>query len=294
MKHILTLLLLAAFCRPIAAQELPLAVYPIRQAGGQLTADQLAVARNKVIGLVAVAGFASTDLGAPVGVVPELVLYEPRTVQTGTRNLTALEGELVLTVQQRDGGVVFGASRKKLTASGKDAAQAKSQLLAAIPTRDPGLQTFLLDLKPKIADYYAKNCALLLADAERKASTDDFAAALSVLMNIPGDAACRADADKLLETTYTQVRDRICQQQFLAAQSAAAVKDYAAAVAALRLIDPRSSCYAPALDLLPALRSQADADYNATLDALVEYWKSESAIEQRRFAIVREFLKDVF
>lgn len=197
-------------------------------------------------------------------------------------------------MQQRDGKVVFGSTRKKITASGKDAAQAKSQLLAAIPTSDAGLQTFLRDSKPKITDYYTKNCALLLADAERKVSTDQFADALSILVNIPNDAACRADADKALGSVYGQARDQICQRHLLAAQSAAATKNYPAAAAALRLIDPRSSCYAEAQGLLPALREQADADFNAALDALVEYWKSESAIEQRRFAIVREFLKDVF
>ena len=278
---------------PLVAQELPLAVYTLNHSG-KLSNDQEAALRSKIIGMVSNTGYASADNGAPVGVAAELVQYEPRTVNAGTRNLVTIEAELVLTVQQRDGKAVFGSKRKKITVSGRDLAQAKSQIVAAFPSNDAILQAFLQETKPKIEDYYSKNCALLLADAERKATTDQFADALSILTNIPANAGCRADADQQLEKVYNQYRDQICRRQMLAVQSATAAKDYSAAAAALRLIDPRSSCYAEAGKLAEQLRSQADADFNTTLDALVEYWKSESALDQRRYDIVRSFLKDIF
>lgn len=289
-----TMLALLLLCSTLSrAQDIPLAVYPVRQANN-LSAEQMATLRSKIITLVSNAGYASTDAGAAVGVQAEITQSEPRTVNTGTRNLTIIDAELVLRVQQRDGAVIFGSKSKKLGASGKDAQQARRQLLAALSATDAAFQTFLQETKPKIADYYQQNCARLLADAQRKSTTDQFKDALSILVNIPGNTACRADADKQMETTYAQYRDQICSHRLMQAQSAAAAKNYAAADAALRQIDPRAGCFPEAQKFVQQLRDQANADRGAELNALVEYWKAEAALDRRHDEIVRSFLKDLF
>ncbi len=292
MKNILLFTFVLA-AMPAWTQEIPMAVYPIRNTAN-LSVEQAAALRSKIISIVANVGYAGTDGGAAVGVQPELIQYEPRTVNAGMRNIVSIEAELILRVQQRDGQVIFGSKTKKFTVSAKDIQQVKSQLIAAIPSNDAAFQSFLQEMKPKIVSYYQENCALLLADAKRKADTDNFGEALSTLMNIPGNSTCRTDADAQLAKVYEQYRNNICRRLMLQAQSATAAKNYAAAAATLRNIDPRSSCYADAQQFTQELRTQAGADFKATLDALVEYWKSESAIEQRRYDIVRAFLKDIF
>ncbi len=294
MKKILTLfsaLLLGGFT--LAAQDVPMAVYQVRNTNG-LSSDQISVVHSKIVSLVANTGYASTDGGAPVGVQPEIVLYAPRVVSAGLRNLTTIDAELVLNVQQRDGQVVFGSKRKKFGASGKDEQQARSQLVGALPSNDVAFLTFMADIKPKVQEYYTKNCTTILADAQRMATVDNFQKALSTLLNIPGGIPCRAEADAKLQKVYNQYRDQICRKNLLAAQSAAAAKQYPQSAAFLRNIDPQSACYKDAQNFVGQLRSQTDADFSKTLDALTEYWKAESSLDNRRYEIIRSFLKDAF
>lgn len=280
-------------CLPVAAQDVPLAVYAVRNPNG-LSPDQVSAVHSKIVSLVANTGYASTDGGAAVGVQPEIIVYAPRTVSAGIRNLTTLDAELVLNVQQRDGQTVFGSKRKKFSASGKDEQQARSQLVAALPSSDAGLLAFLTEVKPKVQEYYSKNCATVMAEAERMATVANFQKALSTLLNIPAGTPCRAEADVKLQKVYNQYRDNICRKNLLAAQGAAAAKKYAESAAYLRNIDPQSACYQDAQNFVGQLRSQADADFTKTLDALTEYWKAESSLDNRRFEIVRSFLKDSF
>lgn len=280
-------------CSAVAAQEVPMAVYPLRATNG-LSFDQLKAVHSKIVSLVSSTGYASTDGGAAVGVLPEIIVYTPRTVSAGMSNLTVIDAELVLNVQQRDGQTVFGSRRKKFSASGKDEQQARNQLVSTLPASDPGLQTFLTEIKPKVQDYYAKNCATVIAEADRMVTVDNFQKALSTLLNIPAGIPCRAEADAKLQKVYAQYRDNICRKNLLAAQSAAAAKNYTESAALLRNIDPQSACYKDAQNFVGQLRSQTDADFTKTLDALTEYWKAESSLDNRRYEIVRSFLKDSF
>lgn len=294
MKNIFTLAMLL-LAGQVFAQEIPLGVFPVKTSGGSLNADQLAAVRSKIAGLVADAGFASTDPNAPVGVLPELVLYEPRTVAAGTRNLTTIDAELVLTVRQRnENGVIFGSKRKRFGVSGRDLQQAQSQLVAQLPLSDPALAAFLQEMKPKVQDYFNQHCAEILAEADRDANTGNYQRALSALVNLPNGNECRAKADAQLVKTYARARDVICQRNLTQAKSAAAVKDYAQAAAALRNIDPEAACFAEAQAFVRELQQNADTDFRAQLDALTELWKAQSSFDNRRLEIIQGFLKDVF
>ncbi len=285
------LLFLAA---SINAQEIRLGIYPIKQTGS-LTSDQLATARTKITSLVAAQGIASADASAPLGVLPEIVLYEPRTVAAGTRNLTTIEGELVLTVRQLgETGAIIGSKSKKFAASGRDLAQAKSQLMAALPVNDASWQPFFVEMKAKSADFFVKNCPQLIADADRDAATGNYARSLSALLNIPSGSACRADADARLATTYSRAREVICQKSLTQARAAAAVKNYELAAASLRAIDPEAACFSEVKSFVAEMQGHADADFKTTLDALTEYWKAESSFENRRLEVIQDFLKNSF
>lgn len=285
------LLMLAA---ALDAQEIRLGIYPVKPTGN-LTTDQMAAARSKITSLVASQGIASADASAPLGVLPEIILNEPRTVAAGTRTITTIEGELVLTVKQAgETGAILGSQSKKFAASGKDLAQAKSQLMASLPVNEASWQLFFTEMKAKAADFFAKNCPQLIADADRDAATGNYARSLSALLNIPSGSACRADADARLASTYSRAREVICQKSLTQARAAAAVKNYELAAASLRAIDPEAACFSEIKSFVGEMQGHADADFKATLDALTEYWKAESSFENRRLEVVQQFLKDSF
>lgn len=294
MKNILALafLLLAA---PAFSQEIRLGIYPLKAIGGSLSADQIAAVQSRISGIVANAGFASADPNAPIGVLPELILSAPRTVNAGTRNLTTIDAELVLTVRQRgETGTIFGSKRKRFSVSGKDLQQAQSQLAAQVPVNDPAWQPFLEGLKPKIADYFAQHCAEILAEADRDASTGNYARALSALVNVPNGTNCRAEADAKLTKTYARAREVICQKYLAQARASAAIKNYTQAAESLRNIDPEAVCFKDAQNFAEAMRKEADDDARAQLDALKELWKAQASFDNRRLDIIQGFLREAF
>ncbi len=287
-----TLILLSL---PLFAQEIRLGIYPVKQAGG-LTMEQVSIVKTKIERLVGSCGIEAADPLAPLGVQAEVKIDEQRVTEAGDRKLARFDAELIIAVRQSgESGAFLGSMSRRFAAAGSSPELAKSHLLDALPTSDPEWAVFFNRMKKQVVEYFNKNCPQTLAEADRDASAGDFGRALSALVNVPSAAACRADADEKLASTYGRAREAICQKQLAAARASAAVKDYSAAAASLRGVDPEAGCFLDAQNLLAEMQGRASGEFKAELDAVAEHWNAGArGLKEQRRSVVQHFLNSEY
>ncbi|MCC7245328.1 MAG: hypothetical protein IT269_06590 [Saprospiraceae bacterium] len=292
MKYTTILSLLFVCNTFLTAQEMVLAVYPVKDAGRQLNESQKSNLTSKIQGWITETGVGSASPNAQLGFAPEVILNEPRTVSAGMRNLTTIDGELVLTARQRDGKQVFDVFRKRLSGSGTSTSLALSNMISNVSASDPKFSEFVVALKPKVLDFYQKNCSTLLAEAARNMDAGQMQQAMADLLYIPEQAPCRAEADAKLKANYARYRDFVCKQSLTNAKAASASKNYAEAVRQLRYIDPEASCASEANAFIEQLRGSADSDYKAQLDTVKEYFKSLANQQNWQVLMLRDYMSN--
>jgi hypothetical protein len=276
MKNILliTIVCLFAFTQT-NAQDLNLSVYKTKDLNNTLSTSNRSAIESKIQGWLTEKSVGGKNQNATIGLLPELIMYEPRVVSAGLRNLYAVDGEIVLTAQQKDAAQTFGVYRKKLTGSGTTQALAMSNMISNLSSNaDARFGTFISDLSPKVADFYNKNCQTLLADADRALQSGQMQEGVNILLGMPNKTTCRTDADAKLLAAYPRYRDYICNQSLLNAKAAAAQKNYATAAQALKYVDPESACFGEVNTFVGEMQKMADKDFTTEYDAIKEYFKA--------------------
>lgn len=291
MLRIFIFLLAVAIGTPLFSQQIRLGLYPVQDPARALAGFQREAVHTKLRGWVTGTNFAAADISAPVGVQPELIFGEARTVDAGMKKITVVDVELVMTLKQINGNPVFASYSKKLSASGNDATAAKRDIVSKLPASDAGFEAFLKENLPKIAAYYAENCKSIQAEAEALASRKEYDKAMGLLANMPADVACFESSKKMVAGWYEKKRDDICKFSLMRAQAAAAKKDYNGAVQALQNIDPEASCVGEAEKFVEDMKKSADADFAAQLDTIKAYYEAKAKTDdQQRLNIVQYHL----
>lgn len=291
MLRIFTFVLAVATCAPLFSQQIRLGLYPVQDPARALAGFQRESLHTKLRGWMTGANIAVADIHAPVGVQPELIFGETRTVDAGMKKMTVVDAQLVMTMKQINGNPTFASYTKKLTASGNDEAAAKRELISKLPNSDAGFEAFLKENAPKIAAYYAENCKSIQSEAEALGNRQEYDKALGLLVNMPTDLPCFESSKKMITAFYEQRRDAMCKLILLRAQAAAAKKDYANAVQALQHIDPAASCFGEAEKFVEDMKKSADADFAAQMDTLKAYYQAKAQTDdQQRILIVQDHL----
>ncbi len=291
MLRALTFAISLVSCTALFSQQIRLGLYPVKDPANVLAGFQRESVHTKLRGWMTGNDIAVADIHAPVGVQPELIFGEARTVDAGMKKLTVIDAELVMTLKQINGNPTFASYSKKLSASGNDAAAAKRELVSKLPSNDAKFEAFLKENTPKIAAYYAENCKAIQSEAEALGNRQEYDKALGLLVNMPSNLPCFEASKNMISAFYDKRRDAICKLILLRAKAAAAKKDYGSAVQALQHIDPSASCFGEAEAFVVEMNKSADADFAAQLETLKAYYEAKAKTDdQQRVIIVQDHL----
>lgn len=291
MLRIFTFVLVVATCAPLFSQQIHIGLYPVQDPARALAGFQRESLHTKLRGWMTGANIVVADIHAPVGVQPELIFGETRTVDAGMKKMTVVDAQLVMTLKQINGNPTFASYSKKLSASGNDAAAAKRELISKLPANDTGFEAFLKENAPKISAYYAENCKSIQSEAEAFGKREEYDKALGLLVNMPAELPCFDASKAMISAFYEKRRDVMCKLILLRAQAAAAKKDYNNAVQALQHIDPEASCFGEAEKFVEDMKKSADADFAAQLNTVKAYYEAKAKTDdQQRIIIVQDHL----
>ena len=183
----------------------------------------------------------------------------------------------------------FGSAYLELKGVGNNETKALIDATKRINVQNAKISALVEKGKAKMLDYYNNHYKEVLAQAERKAGLQEYEAAITLCMAVPacskgGDAAQKAGLKY-----YEKYRDLVCQRQLTQARALwAATQDRSTAeqVAALLAdIDPESTSYKGALELIDQIKQQVRLDID--LEKRQQY-EDAVDLEKRRIDAMRE------
>lgn len=200
-------------------------------------------------------------------VYPILSVEDISVVEGGMQNLTVATINFSLIVKQISSNLVYNSISKKLKGSGNNNALAISNAFSQIKSNDEIYSQFIKTAITKVLKYYTDNCKLLVQNADNAASRNEYEQALGILQSIPSSSAtCYNEAQKKSIDIYKKYQKIICAKNINKAKAEIAVKNFSAALDALEVIDPTSSCGVEVKKLIAQISSKVDKKYIEELD----------------------------
>jgi hypothetical protein len=292
MKNIILLILInVPFF--LFAQENALGIYPGHPSSG-ISYSDFNNAVKKVENWATQNGYTLLGKNSGTGLKIDLLVNDARTVNAGMRNLTVVEGEILVSYQSSAGNSVFGQYRKAYKGSGTSASQAKTNFYNAIPGSNSEFGDFLAEMEDKVVSYYNENCTATMDAANLEIQNRSLSGAVETLMAVPAQSSCKQNANSLLNKLYQQERDRLCEKFLANAKANAAQKKYDIAVAYLQRIDPESSCFVEVNSFISEMKTSVNIDVQNELDALKSFYEAIGNQDNYRFIVLKDHLAGKF
>lgn len=178
---------------------------------------------------------------------------------------------------------VFGMTTVPVVGVGETETKALIKAFQNVKPTNPNLAKFIAKSKTDIQDYFKRETPRIIADAEFKANSGNFADAYTLLLTVPSLCEeeyelCRAKAIELYNMQREQQRESINKEGRSLIQKAitlwAGKQDYTTAKEALELlakVDPDAEC-----------RGDADALVNTISEKLRATEKAQADLEMKR------------
>lgn len=218
---------------------------------------------------------------------PAIDIFQSEIVEGGMQNIYVIKGELTIFITQADGTTVNSIS-KSLKGSGNSKEKAINDLIANIPVGDPSFQSFLMEGKKKIINYYESRCADILLKANNLSQQEKYETAFALLMSVPEEVSCYKDITDKAAEIYSAYQDKLCAQLTSAANAALAIQDYYKAAEYLTQINPNSSCYSFAVNTFKKVEEKVSALEERDWNFSMKQYDDSVNLEKMRIQAVKE------
>lgn len=167
-------------------------------------------------------------------------------VMAGNRPIIAVSADLQLTVNNAYTGEGFAATTITISGAGRTENRAYFAALASVKGDNQQMQKFLNEAREKIENYYNKQMAKIIDQANMYVAKQDFEQAMFILASVPTCSKSYDKAKKAMLDIFQKYLDHDCSQKLLKAQTVwNATQDKEGAILAgayLAAINPASIC----------------------------------------------------
>jgi hypothetical protein len=150
-----------------------------------------------------------------------------------------------------------------------------------IKPRSTEVKAFMESSRAKIIDYYNARIPALLTKAQTLADQSNYYEALSLLSGIPECVDQYPQVAAKMSEVYKKMIDREAQAAILEAKGYIANRNYEAGMDALLAVDPASSHYREAMNLIQSVKSTIDAREQAAIARQLQRYEDQKEADQR-------------
>lgn len=159
--------------------------------------------------------------------------------------------------------------------------KAYNNAINRINARTPAVRQFMASSREKIIDYYAGRIPALIAKAQSLSDRGEYEEAISVLAVIPENLAEYPMVAEKMTALYTAMVDRYADMAIQDAKGKIALKNYSAAVDALMVVDPTSTRFSKASEMVESIKNTIDEKEKAEMQAKLEQIKAQQELAQK-------------
>lgn len=232
---------------------------------------------NKVLSLCTTEGVAAKECGAIV-IVPEVNLLDQEVVEGGMRNIYTMEMCINLKVMNVMSGTVFNTLSMSVKGEGYNKVEAERSVIRKLDMSK--CSDFVRITKDKVADYYSHNTKVLIQKAQTLAAQQNYEEALALLASYPEFLSDYSEVSSAIKSIYQRYLTQNCEEVLMLARAEISKRNYDVAANIAASIDPSSSCYNDASEILSLIKSDVDEMYKVDIANERDIRKS-----QERFAI---------
>lgn len=188
-------------------------------------------------------------------------------------------------------GRLFSSCAIEAKGVGQTPDKAYINALKNIRVSDPQFKAMLDKGKEEIIAYYNSQCALVIKDAQAKASRGEYTQALATLTAIPPVCEdCYQQALDISVDVYQAWRDHICQMALQNAQTVWATRDVKAAAEALNQVPVDGACVEEAKQLREQIAGQLNEEERRDWDFMMKQYEDEVAARESEMELASKRL----
>tara|TARA_Y100000385_G_C12967209_1_gene582390 strand:+ start:37 stop:984 length:948 start_codon:yes stop_codon:yes gene_type:complete len=259
-----------------------------------LNYNSLAKLENKIIQSATKYGICGKGLFSDFIIYPVITYNDGETV-SGMKNIIVKEMDFSLHIKSVSDNKIFASYGKTLTGAGKSASSACNNAINEIRISDKGLSDFYIRANKKILAYYESRCDIIISKADVLAKMEKFDEAFAILMSIPAQSTdCYSKIKKKSIQVYKSYLDKECKSILMKAKSS---KANGYNIDALRLasqIDPSSSCFSEAKQIIKQIESDIDAEEQKQWDLQLKIYDDAIELEKIRIEAIKEIAKSYY
>ena len=216
-------------------------------------------------------------------IYPEFVTTSSDVVNTGMRNIYVVRGELSLFSRNLMDDNTFATVVLPLEGSGKTEQDCYRVMINSIRGSNPQIARFISESQQRVIEYYERIMPQVLAKAERQMTALEYDDALVTLSIIPECVDGYYTVSELMSKAYAKILDRNADMAINEAKTLIVKKEYMQAIEVLSTIDPMSSKYDEAWQMIAEARTKIDAVEQAEAERrLQEIEAAKAQAEQER------------
>lgn len=214
---------------------------------------------NRLSQIVSKYGVADNGLNKRFSIVPRITVTDKSITSTAPA-MHVLVLEVSFFIGDGVDGKLFSSYSISSKGVGENETKAYMSALKSIKTDNPKFETFINEGKKKILEYYNSQCDFILKAVDAFTAKAEYDEGLTLLSSIPQvSSVCYEKANDMTGVIYRSKIDYECKKIYNEARSIwSAKQDENGAEEASRLliqIDPLSSCYTNAKNLLGQIRN---------------------------------------
>ena len=224
-------------------------------------------------------------------IYPTYEIYDHTEVE-GMKNVHVIEAKFNLFVKEINSGKIFGSYNESIKGDGYSKAKAITKSISKISTSNREVNAFMDEVKNNIIKFYTLNCPRILGDADTAIKMQEYQKAIGLLYSIPKEVStCYKDIQQKQVIAYNGYINNQCTSGITQVKASLAKKDYNNALYTLSNINPQSSCYNEALNLIANVETRIDAQDQERLKEAKERRKENQDMERERLQSLTDIAK---
>lgn len=157
------------------------------------------------------------------------------------------------------------------------------QAINQIKPRGTEARAFMNNTREKLIEYYNTRIPTLITKAQSLAEMNNYRGALAVLADIPEAVDQYPVVAEQMTAIYLKMIDREAQMIIQEAEAKMAIRDYEAVVDALVWVDPSSSHFGKATEMIRQVKSTIDAREQEELEEKLKKYEEDREAAQRAY-----------
>ncbi|WP_196890070.1 hypothetical protein [Aureivirga sp. CE67] len=227
-------------------------------------------------------------------IFPKIDINDESVIE-GMRNITVIDLDLTLFVQERKSKRIFSSYTQSLRGSGKNKEKAITNAFVNISTNKKNLKDFLKNSKNKIVDYYNNNCELIIKDLDFLISTQNFRKAISQVFTVPREASkCYTKVQEKSVIAFSKYQIFLCNKNIHEAEVELSKNEYRKALQKLKEIDVSSPCSKKAKELISKISKHVDEKEIKEEKLLLKKYNDKLDMEKYRLNIMRDIAREYY